>query len=207
MRTDSVSTQPSVPCVPIFFLYTYWGPSGLVKLLSCCNLQMASLTHEGGRWGSPHSRKVYPSTRKNLQTGNRNGGSGRQGYLALSLRRIAILRRFLVAQSTWGWQCHGACVHLGLWLSATSFCDDIWSQESICLCTWGFCLLGQLFCCSWGAMCLLDISIPVHLCAFPSLSPAFFFLYGLKFTDLCGLWLVWMSKIVGAFKDWKCTAR
>jgi hypothetical protein len=37
-----------------------------------------------------------------------------------------------------------------------------------------------------------------------SLSPP---LFGLKFTDLCGLCLVQESKTIAAFKDPKCTVR
>lgn len=60
----------------------------------------------------------------------------------------------------------------------------------------------QLFGHSLGA-CVSQVSashsVTVHL------SLPCFFIFGLKFTDLCGLWLARVSGIFGAFKDPKCT--
>lgn len=54
-----------------------------------------------------------------------------------------------------------------------------------------------------GGMCPLGVSTSV--CLSISFSFLYFFLWGLKFPDLCGSWL--MSKIVGAFKGSNFTAR
>lgn len=116
----------------------------------------------------------------NPWTGNEDAGSGPQGHLGLSLK---------------------GTVSLGLSVSAPEDGRIPSPLPQACLS-----IRDGYFAGPWERASLrgqhLDLS-PHFL-----LSPLQLFLFfHLKFTDLCGLWLVWVSEIAGAFKDSKCTVR
>ena len=96
------------------------------------------------------------------------------------------------------YQCHQPSEHLSFWLLPTSFSDKTRSSE-VCMSISSFCLFvclfvcfvsqGAAFCFSLGAF-IPWLLVPQSLSTFPSLFCLFFFffLFGLKLTDLCGLW-------------------
>lgn len=195
---DPVTAQPSVYCVHISFLYSYWG---LVN--TPCLLGSASGRSNLLQWqvaGGSQSAEFFPSMRK-------------RWFCRLEIKIVGM--GVDPEGSGLSWEALRLPVHLGapedssaaepwcVWVCL--FPDNIQSfQVCVSSVLLAFPSQRQLFGRSLGA-CVSRVSashsVTVHF------SLPCFFIFGLKFTDLCGLWLAWVSGIVGAFKDPKCTVR